>query len=1394
MRSSTFVSLLATVLLPALVGAQDLTEFPNANDLALGADPNELIVGIPMDARAKRSTKRDHRLQKRHYGVWECSAYRNQQCYNGYANQPGVGSLIGCTGSTCWVGCEEGWTTSGRSSPYCVCDSGYTLTADGKDCVNLTNDVNNCGRLGNTCTTSGTGVASGTCTNSACQLTCASGYTRSADGKSCTAAALTCKDGSYAKDGVCARYSCSTNADCQRQTGLSNSGCYQNVCFTTSSNTGGLPAGSNCGYGGLSPNGDDNSCVAGTVCVNYKCTNPFTSDNNNCGTAGNVCTTSGTGVSSGSCVSGSCQLTCAAGYTPSADNKSCVATISDINNCGTIGNKCTTSGTGVQSGSCVSGSCRLTCTSGFTPSADNKSCVATSNDVNNCGTLGNKCTTSGTGVSSGSCVGGSCQLTCASGYSPAADNKSCVPTGSDINNCGSIGNKCTTSGTGVASGSCVSGSCRLTCQSGFSPAADNKSCVPTSNDVNNCGSIGNKCTTSGTGVQSGTCVAGSCQLTCASGFAPAADNKSCIATSNDVNNCGTIGNKCTTSGPGVASGSCVGGSCQLTCTTGNTPSADGKSCIATASDVNNCGTIGNKCTTSGTGVSSGSCISGSCRLTCNSGFTPSADNKSCVATSTDVNNCGSVGNKCTTSGTGVTSGSCVAGSCKIVCAAGYLPSADNLSCSAQCKDGTYFSAGKCVRYACATNADCAVKTGVASATCQYSTCYTGSSNPLGRPLGSSCGVGAEGVGSGDDNLCATGLVCLDYTCQNRFTNDDQNCGTFGNACTTSGTGVSSGSCVNGACQLTCASGYSPSADKKSCVPTSSDVNNCGTVGNKCTTSGTGVASGSCVSGSCRLTCQTGFTPSADRKSCVATGSDVNNCGTIGNQCTTSGTGVVSGTCTNSACQITCAPGYTAAVDNKSCVATANDVNNCGTVGNKCTTSGTGVTSGTCAAGKCQLTCATGYTPSADNKSCVATSNDINNCGTIGNKCTTSGTGVRSGTCTAGTCQLTCNSGYVPSLDGKSCVATSSDVNNCGSLGNECTTSGTGVLSGSCSFGSCRISCAAGYTASADNLSCNSICKDGAVYSFGQCTRYSCSSNADCQAKTGLPNSGCYSGSCFTTSSNDYGLPAGSICGIGITPYGDDNTCDKGLVCVNYQCYNPFATDNNNCGAIGNVCTTSGTGVSSGSCRNGVCQLTCASGYTPSADNKRCVLTSSDVNNCGSIGNKCTTSGTGVLSGTCRSGSCQITCAAGYTPSTDQKSCTLTPSAKARTKKRSQESFALCPTGETACPIAGSASFNAFTGSLHKSLDFASTAGGFECMDTSTAVESCGGCASTGEGQDCTKIKHSAGVGCSAGQCVVLSCEPGFVASLNNSRCLKLHKEQTKRSRHASKRSSSRFEH
>jgi hypothetical protein len=41
---------------------------------------------------------------------------------------------------------------------------------------------------------------------------------------------------------------------------------------------------------------------------------------------------------------------------------------------------------------------------------------------------------------------------------------------------------------------------------------------------------------------------------------------------------------------------------------------------------------------------------------------------------------------------------------------------------------------------------------------------------------------------------------------------------------------------------------------------------------------------------------------------------------------------------------------------------------------------------------------------------------------------------------------------------------------------------------------------------------------------------------------------------------------------------------------------------------------------------------------------------------------------------------------------------------------------------------------------------------YECIDFATELESCGGCASTGEGVDCTAIPNALSVGCEKGVC------------------------------------------
>lgn len=78
---------------------------------------------------------------------------------------------------------------------------------------------------------------------------------------------------------------------------------------------------------------------------------------------------------------------------------------------------------------------------------------------------------------------------------------------------------------------------------------------------------------------------------------------------------------------------------------------------------------------------------------------------------------------------------------------------------------------------------------------------------------------------------------------------------------------------------------------------------------------------------------------------------------------------------------------------------------------------------------------------------------------------------------------------------------------------------------------------------------------------------------------------------------------------------------------------------------------------------------------------------------------------------------------------------------------------LCGT-QTACPL--------FDGSNE-----------YECLDTQTHLESCGGCASEGTGRDCTAIAGAADVACVSGQCVVSKCLPGFEANSTSSCILRL---------------------
>ncbi|GJE86109.1 hypothetical protein PsYK624_021890 [Phanerochaete sordida] len=80
---------------------------------------------------------------------------------------------------------------------------------------------------------------------------------------------------------------------------------------------------------------------------------------------------------------------------------------------------------------------------------------------------------------------------------------------------------------------------------------------------------------------------------------------------------------------------------------------------------------------------------------------------------------------------------------------------------------------------------------------------------------------------------------------------------------------------------------------------------------------------------------------------------------------------------------------------------------------------------------------------------------------------------------------------------------------------------------------------------------------------------------------------------------------------------------------------------------------------------------------------------------------------------------------------------------------------LCPSPLSACPIKG----------------LMSSSGDYECLDTTADLTSCGGCASTGAGQDCTEIPSAVNVACTKGACVVSSCAKGFKVAKDAKSCV-----------------------
>lgn len=76
----------------------------------------------------------------------------------------------------------------------------------------------------------------------------------------------------------------------------------------------------------------------------------------------------------------------------------------------------------------------------------------------------------------------------------------------------------------------------------------------------------------------------------------------------------------------------------------------------------------------------------------------------------------------------------------------------------------------------------------------------------------------------------------------------------------------------------------------------------------------------------------------------------------------------------------------------------------------------------------------------------------------------------------------------------------------------------------------------------------------------------------------------------------------------------------------------------------------------------------------------------------------------------------------------------------------------CPKGFSACPIS--------------SL----VGGDFECVDTLSDLDNCGGCATLGEGQNCNAIPGVWNVGCEQSACKIYTCADGYTLSQDEQSC------------------------